>query len=140
MSDVSQRHLYLTAAIIGGLLFGTAAAVSTLAPEVVKPPVLDTLPTAQLDFRHSLGFVLKSYRTSFGLTQTRLGQLTGLKATRISSLERGLAAPQLFEAKRMYYVFDSLAQAHLSDSTFTYMKSIYTQLLDSIIGGKLGIR
>ena len=50
---------------------------------------------ARTTAQQKLGMKLRQYRTQAGLSQERLGEITGLDRTYISGIERGVRNPSL---------------------------------------------
>jgi transcriptional regulator with XRE-family HTH domain len=68
---------------------------------------------ARLSTQQKLGKLLRAYRNDAGLTQEKLGELTGLDRTYISGIERGLRNPSIRN-------IDKLAKAlHISVGDLT---------------------
>lgn len=56
---------------------------------------------ARLSLQQKLGKKLKAYREDSGLTQDKLGELTGLDRSYISDIERGARNPGLKNIERL---------------------------------------
>ncbi len=72
----------------------------------------------------SRGYVLKSYRTALGLTQTQLAALSGVSATKISRLERGLDSATVAQEDAIAGPLDSIVRARLHPDTEAWLVGV----------------
>ncbi len=72
----------------------------------------------------TLGDMLKGYRTHFGLTQTALARLSGVSATRISRMERGLDSIPASTAVRLAKPLDSIFRARYPAGTELWLMNV----------------
>lgn len=85
------------------------------------------LPAVRMNAATSRGDILKGYRTHFGLTQATLARLSGLSATKISRIERGLDSITDAQALILAKPLDSIFRVRYAVGTEGWLMNIIQQ-------------
>lgn len=82
----------------------------------------------QLTRLQSRGAVLRGYRTAFGLTQAQLSTLSGVPATKISRIERGLDSATVVQENAIATPLDSIFRARFHAGTEPWLMGVVTRV------------
>lgn len=107
-----------------------AAVATALLGAVVTPPMVPIAPApvVQIGYPRTGGRVLKALRMIADTTlvsQSRLAALTGISATRISRIERGLDTLWRAEADVLYCALGPMLRARFGDDGFVWLWTVH---------------
>lgn len=111
--------IFVATAVIG--IGGGAVGAGALGGRPTPPPVLMTR-------LQSRGAALKGYRTTFELTQAQVAALSGLPATKISRLERGLDSATAAQEDAIVKPLDSIFRARYERGTELWLAGIVARV------------
>lgn len=124
-----MRVRYLSPGLnrLTGILF---ALMLFLAGALAVAPEPQSAPTRL----QSRGMVLRAYRTSFGLTQATLARLSGISATKISRIERGLDSATVAQELALARTLDSIIGTRLHPETEAWLVGVVQRVRIPPIG------
>jgi len=110
---------FLAVMVVGWGLAGVAVAFTPDVPTAAPSATVQGLTRLQ-----QRGAALRAYRTAFALTQTQLAGLSGLPATKISRIERGLDSATVAQEDALATPLDSISRARFNAETEAWVAGI----------------